>query len=151
MVKLITPEVWGEDAWRIMHVVALGFPKHPTETDKKNYADFYKTLTQVLPCERCRQGYQKFMEARPIDVSSMENLFQWTVDIHNDVNRKLSHDIMDPTWIRTVYVFRDHEKPILSKNSSKLQIILSAATAFLLLGLIVVILNNNHFNSPKRR
>jgi hypothetical protein len=108
--KLITPQVWGEDAWRVMHVVALGFPESPTEADRKNYTEFYEALTNVLPCTRCREGYREIYARIPIRTDDTDALFQWTVDVHNAVNRKLGHDIMDARWIRNVYVFREHEK-----------------------------------------
>lgn len=108
--KIITPQVWGEDAWRVMHVVALGFPASPTEDDRKNYTEFYESLTKVLPCTRCREGYAEIFRRIPIRTDDTDSLFQWTVDVHNAVNRKLGHDIMDARWIRNVYVFREHEK-----------------------------------------
>ena len=108
--KLITPKVWGEDAWRFMHVVALGFPAHPTERDRREYEEFYKSLTHVLPCVHCRKGYAEIFDRIPINTDDTDSLFLWTVDVHNAVNRKLGHDVMDPKWVRNVYVFRDHEK-----------------------------------------
>lgn len=108
--KLITPKVWGEDAWRFMHVVALGFPADPTDQDRRDYEAFYRSLTRVLPCAHCRKGYAEIFERNPINTDDADSLFLWTVDVHNAVNRKLGHDVMDPKWVRNVYVFRDHEK-----------------------------------------
>lgn len=108
--KLITPQVWGEDAWRFMHVVALGFPEKPTDKDRADYKNFFYSLTRVLPCVRCRDGYDDIFRRIPINTESTDALFQWTVDVHNAVNRKLGHDVMDARWIRNVYVFREHEK-----------------------------------------
>lgn len=107
--KVITPKVWGEDAWRVMHVVALGFPSDPTDKDREDYEGFYRSLTKVLPCVHCREGYAEIFKRIPIRTKDAESLFQWTVDVHNAVNRKLGHDLMDPKWIRNVYVFREHE------------------------------------------
>lgn len=112
MVKLITPKVWGEDAWRFMHVVALGFPGEPSEKDKREYEDFYESLTNVLPCVHCREGYKDIFADIPIRLDGTEELFQWTVDVHNAVNRKLGHDVMDSKWIRNVYIFREHERDL---------------------------------------
>ena len=108
--KVITPQVWGEDAWRVMHVVALGFPVSPTDEDRENYTKFYESLTKVLPCAHCREGYAEIFRRIPIRTEDTESLFQSTVDVHNAVNRKLGHDVMEARWIRNVYVFRDHEK-----------------------------------------
>lgn len=108
--KVITPSVWGEDAWRFMHSVALGYPHNPYEKDKEKYRAFYESLANVLPCSKCRDGYASTMQMIPIDLTGPDELFMWTVEIHNSVNRKLGHDIMDPQWIRNVYIFREHER-----------------------------------------
>jgi hypothetical protein len=118
MSKVITPKVWGEDAWRFMHVVALGFPDKPDENTKTEYKQFYDSFQHVLPCANCRQGYATIFKSNPIRLDSREDLFIWTVEVHNAVNRKLGHDVMSPDWIRNTYVFREHEKEsdsILSK------------------------------------
>lgn len=119
MGKVITPKVWGEDAWRFMHVVALGYPDKPDDNTKKEYTKFYDSFQYVLPCANCRQGYVSIFKTNPIRLDNREDLFIWTVEVHNAVNRKLGHDVMSPDWIRNTYVFREHEKEndsILYKN-----------------------------------
>lgn len=110
MGKVITPRVWGEDSWRFIHVVALGFPNKPDEATKAKYKLFYESLQHVLPCATCRQGYASIISSNPIRLDSTEDLFIWTVEVHNAVNRKLGHDVMSEKWIRETYIFRDHEK-----------------------------------------
>lgn len=95
-----------------MHVVALGFPADPSDNDKREYTEFYESLTKVLPCVHCREGYRDIFRDIPIRLGNTEELFQWTVDVHNAVNRKLGHDVMSPTWIRNSYIFREHEKEL---------------------------------------
>ena len=34
-------------------------PKFPTETEKKNYHEFLKTLHRVLPCKLCRRAFAR--------------------------------------------------------------------------------------------
>lgn len=136
--KLITPKVWGEDAWRFMHVVALGFPAEPTESDRRDYEGFYKSLTRVLPCAHCRRGYAEIFERIPIRTENTDSLFRWTVDVHNAVNRKLGHDLMDPRWVRNVYVFRDHEAPP-ECEASPVRGAAAAVLGMLALGLFVAL------------
>lgn len=89
----------------MMHTVALGFPMQPSDEDKENYRTFYYSLTHVLPCSTCREGYARIFEEIPIDLSGTMALFIWTVNVHNAVNRKLGHPTMDPDWVRNEYVF----------------------------------------------
>jgi hypothetical protein len=114
MGKVITPKVWGEDAWRFMHVVSLGYPETPDEITKSAYKSFYDSLQHVLPCATCRQGYASIIKSNPIRLENRETLFMWTVEVHNAVNRKLGHDVMSADWIRQTYIFRDHEKDDIS-------------------------------------
>ena len=88
-----TPEKkdWGPNAWSFIHYVALTYPENPTGEDKENYKMFYDNLKNVLPCQKCAINYKKHLEDIPIDpalVGSRE-LFQWTIDIHNEVNKEL--------------------------------------------------------------
>jgi hypothetical protein len=141
MGKVITPKVWGEDAWRFMHVVALGYPDKPDENTKTNYKLFYDSFQHVLPCANCRQGYETIFKSNPIRLHSREDLFIWTVEVHNAVNRKLGHDVMSADWIRNTYVFREHEKEsdsILSKAKySNSDIITFIAISSILLSVII--------------
>ena len=38
------PSVWGPFFWHTIHIVALGYPKNPTYTDKKCAKEFYESL-----------------------------------------------------------------------------------------------------------
>ena len=141
MGKVITPKVWGEDAWRFMHVVALGYPDKPDNNTKKEYKQFYESLQYVLPCANCRQGYVSIFKTNPIRLENREDLFIWTVEVHNAVNRKLGHDVMSPDWIRNTYVFREHEKEddsFFSKNKySKSDVITLIVISSIFLSLFI--------------
>jgi hypothetical protein len=41
----------------------------------------------VLPCKYCANHYAEKIKANPIRLGSQTELFQWTVDIHNSVNK----------------------------------------------------------------
>ena len=45
----------------------------------------------ILPCKKCQKHYQENLWKLPIDkfLESKAKLFQWTVDIHNQVNEDL--------------------------------------------------------------
>ena len=37
----LLPELWGPDLWKSLHNISYNYPYNPTETDKKNYYDFF--------------------------------------------------------------------------------------------------------------
>ena len=80
--------VWGPAAWLFIHSVALCYPPKPTSTDMINYKNFFTSLKNVLPCKICRKNYNEHLTVRPIRLDSRLSLFHWTIDIHNEVNKK---------------------------------------------------------------
>ena len=85
------PSVWGPFFWHTIHIVALGYPKKPTYTDKKCAKEFYESLAYLLPCSICREHYRTHLTKQPITtfLDSREDLLRWTILIHNQVNTML--------------------------------------------------------------
>jgi hypothetical protein len=79
-----------------MHIVALGYPKNPTYTDKKCAKEFYESLAFLLPCSICREHYKGYLQEKPIAtfLDSRTDLIKWTIQIHNKVNKMLGK----PEW-----------------------------------------------------
>jgi hypothetical protein len=71
-----------------MHIVAIGYAKHPTYTDKKSAKEFFESLVFLIPCAICREHYKDHLTQQPITpfLDSREDLLKWTIDIHNKVN-----------------------------------------------------------------
>ena len=88
---MLSKETWGPHLWYSMHFIALGFPNEASSIDKKNYKNFYINLPNVIPCEECSKHLAINLNNYQIDnyLESREKLFQWTVIIHNEVNRML--------------------------------------------------------------
>ncbi len=82
------PSVWGPFFWHTIHIVALGYPKNPTYTDKKCAKEFYESLAFLIPCPVCREHYKAHLISKPIStfLDSRTDLIKWTIDIHNKVN-----------------------------------------------------------------
>jgi hypothetical protein len=74
-----------------MHIVALGYPKKPNYAEKRAAKEFYESFVHLIPCPVCRLHYATHLKANPITPSldSNEDLFRWTVKIHNLVNKDL--------------------------------------------------------------
>ena len=45
----------------------------------------------MIPCPICREHYSQFLQQTPISPSldRREDLFKWTIDLHNSVNKQL--------------------------------------------------------------
>lgn len=89
----LQPSVWGPCVWRgAIHMIALGYPERPTPIDRSTYKAYYAELWKVLPCGRCSVNYRRHLDELPIDgfLGSGKDLFEWTVRLHNIVNRELN-------------------------------------------------------------
>ena len=92
---MVNKDNWGPHLWYSMHFIALGFPIQASSIDKKNYKNFYINLPNIIPCEECSKHLIKNLNEYPIDnyLDSRERLFEWTVIIHNEVNKMLGKSI----------------------------------------------------------
>ena len=83
----LSPSLWGREAWHFIHLVALTYPDKPTKDDVREYYQFFESLGSVLPCKYCAHHYAEKIKVNPPKLGSQEELFKWTVDIHNSVNK----------------------------------------------------------------
>jgi hypothetical protein len=95
---MITTKIWGPYGWKYFHFVALAYPINPTDEDKLNYYNFYIFFGKTLPCENCIHHYAEHLQNFPLTdyiLSTKDTLLKWTIDIHNEVNKKGNKKIYD--------------------------------------------------------
>ncbi|MEM0354122.1 MAG: ERV1/ALR-related protein [Thermoplasmata archaeon] len=81
---------WGHHAWYKFHKRALEYPNNPCNCLMEKTANFYKKeFLKFIHCPSCIKDYLLMIKKCPIRLCSKYELFEWTVDIHNMVNRKL--------------------------------------------------------------
>ena len=87
----IPPTTWGPFFWHTMHLVALGYPTEPTYAEIRAAKEFYESFVHLIPCPTCKLHYADNIKNNPVTPSldSRKDLFQWTVNMHNMVNRQL--------------------------------------------------------------
>lgn len=88
----LAPHVWGPIFWHTIHITALGYPvQEPTYQVKRAAKEFYESLASLIPCPACREHYSKHISENPITPSldKRADLFRWTVNLHNIVNKSL--------------------------------------------------------------
>lgn len=135
------PTVWGPFFWHTIHIVALGYPKTPTYTDKKCAKEFYESFAFLIPCAICRQHYTEHLSKNPLTpyLDSRSDLLKWTIDIHNQVNKMLGK----PEWTQTEVISyyerlgRRNRSPVWTKDDMKEVDYKSFVKGFITGGLIV--------------
>ena len=91
----VTSKQWGPTAWAEFHTYALNYPIYPSEYDTNNAIHFYqRAFLRYVLCETCKSDYLAIIRTNLIRARSRDELFNWTVDIHNSVNAKIGKPIM---------------------------------------------------------
>ena len=87
----LPPSSWGPFFWHTIHICALGYPLKPSYAHKKAAKEFFEALTFLIPCPICRDHYVEFLKQMPISpfLDKRDDLFKWTVALHNKVNESL--------------------------------------------------------------
>ena len=101
----MNPEVWGAPFWFIMHTIAINYPDRPTFVERRNHHDFFRNLASVIPCDDCRRNYSTHFAKYPIDsfLDSKYALLQWTIVMHNEVNKLCGKPDMTTTEVIKLY------------------------------------------------
>jgi hypothetical protein len=100
------PAVWGPFFWHTIHIVALGYPKDPSYGDKKAAKEFFESLVFLIPCPICREHYSQHLQRMPISphLDRREDLFRWTVQLHNEVNKATGKALVSEA--EAIYYYR---------------------------------------------
>jgi len=87
----LPPSVWGPLFWHTIHITALGYPQNPSYAQKRAAKEFYESLSFLIPCPVCREHYQTHLQKMPLTphLDTRQDLFKWTVELHNEVNTLL--------------------------------------------------------------
>ena len=95
----VDPKIWGPHTWKFVESVYHSFPSIPSaewgpeelET-VTNIATFFQTLSSVLPCQKCREDYKKFLETYPIEnsLNDSEDLWLWIFHLRKNMNPNLA-------------------------------------------------------------
>ena len=112
MKQSINPTIWGPHGWKFMHYVSLGYPENPTQNDKHSYKNFYYSLQDVLPCEKCKYNYLTNITENPIDshLDTKDSLVKWVIDIHNTVNKELGKKELTYEEAINIYLTATYEQ-----------------------------------------
>lgn len=112
--------IWGPSMWFILHSVGFSYPINPTEEDKQEVYNFFKSLGHVLPCSVCRKHFKRNFEEIPIKLNNREDLSTWLVDVHNEINGRTGKKTMTLEQVKKLYEQQYQMKIPLNNNELKL-------------------------------
>lgn len=93
------PKDWGPSLWYYLHTAAYNYPSQPTHQEVKSMKNWLKCLHVTIPCKNCSQHYKKYIDKYDKHLEdickSRTRLFEFFVDIHNQVNQRNGKPIVD--------------------------------------------------------
>jgi len=106
MKKNFSPMEWGPFGWYFFHIISFTYTidefvdddlkidnninvSKEININKKYYIDFFKIISNLLPCHTCRYHYKKILKINPIyenKIHNRDDLIKWVLKTHNLVN-----------------------------------------------------------------
>ena len=87
---------WGPKLWDILHTFSYNYSMTPTRDEQINASNYLKSLCLLLPCDFCKDHCSEFIRSNPPRIDNRNNLINWVLLFHNNVNRRLHKQ----TWTR---------------------------------------------------
>lgn len=104
----IDPDIWGPDFWHTIEAISCTLiPKN-----KKAILNFFTSIKDVIPCEKCREHYQKYFDTNPIQ-EYMQNsltLLLWVYKLKTQIKNRQEKEIISfEEWIN--YIVNKYDMP----------------------------------------
>lgn len=85
---------WGTHLWGFIHAITI-IDFESNESYNKNIKVILKELRDCMPCPKCKATFKMYLDKLDdLDLTKSMILFYWSVDLHNEVNKKLNK----PEW-----------------------------------------------------
>mgnify|MGYP001169143812 CR=1 FL=1 len=101
----MTPKEWGPIIWYLIHIITYGIPNDEYFKNYSNYYfQFFHSLKKIIPCPICRKHLGKMINNNDLlKCSTKEEIIIWCIDIHNQVNKRLSKSQITKDEIDKLY------------------------------------------------
>ena len=97
-------DIIGPGAWYIIHIMAA---KAKTSDEIKSFHILVKMISESFFCDRCRHHFRNNVkECPPPNSNDANELFAWTVTLHNKVNQINDKELVDYIEALDFYIGR---------------------------------------------
>jgi len=93
---------WQPMTWKVFHMCTLYYD----EKYRDKYIDFFESFSTIIPCSTCRNHYNTNINKPELNLENNinnEKIFNWTIDLHNSVNRQNKKKIWGYNEARDFY------------------------------------------------
>ena len=102
--KFTDPAVFGPGLWFSIHTYAI---RATTNARKQAFIEYMEMIAGSLKCETCRIHAMKYIAENPMD-RYIDDLFRWTWNFHNAVNKRLERGELDYNTAYNLYANADN-------------------------------------------
>jgi len=107
------PLEWGPSIWYLIHSIAYYCDEKDFKNNNNFFFLFYNSLKKLIPCPICRKHLNKLMNKKNINTcKSNEDLINWTIRKHNEVNNRLKKKNLNRNDANKIYKNIDLNKVI---------------------------------------
>jgi len=141
----IDPAIWGRNLWRSLHSITYAY----SNNNKQSARSFFTSLSNLLPCEKCRLNYNEHLKLHPLTdavLSSRDELMNWLIDVHNEINKLLGKSVISREYAKELIARDNHNQTNILARYTKLITIL---VIFILIIIIFIILWYKKTNLPR--
>ena len=91
--KNFSPGEWGPGSWIFLESAAKAYPENPTYSQKIKMRRFLESLTECLPCGKCRNNFCKEVTTlEDKDLQSPRTVLRWLMILKRKIaDKKLKH------------------------------------------------------------
>ena len=87
---------WSQPSWLLIHTYAFynedARRKRRPSIHFSHFKSLFESISHTMPCALCRKHFSAYLKKFPITKAT--NIFKYTVDLHNDVNRQLNKPVL---------------------------------------------------------
>jgi len=86
------PTIWGPTLWFSLHNGAAKYPTSASKLTKERMKGYIEGIPYILPCKECQIHASDYISNNKDNLelicSTRDNLFNFFVDFHNEVNKR---------------------------------------------------------------
>jgi hypothetical protein len=85
------PSVWGPPYWFVFHSMAMNYPIHPTNMEKRNMYKFIENIPEFIPKVSMSKTFRLILKENPVIpyLDTRMDLVKWMHHIHNEMNVRI--------------------------------------------------------------
>ena len=104
--------IWQPMTWKVFHMCALFY----NEEYRDKYIDFFDSFKTIIPCGICKRHFTQNTAKSELSIENnvnKEKIFNWTIDLHNLVNKMNKKKIWSHDEAREFYTKNEFDNNLI--------------------------------------